>query len=767
MIFHDVECKRFLRKFEKNKNKKLKFSSSSSNDESKVEDKINNAPSAHSASDASDASTPKMKPHQWKVVHHMLDNRGLIVAHTPGSGKTGASIITWKEVLEKDPSIPCIVAVVKSANQDHFRREARKWGLPSNFVFVTRETTKSKSSNSKKSKIELGKHVKQIRDQINTGKRIVPIYMMTKETLTNHYRKYIDPETKITLHTEKDSDDDSDADASADADVRANLSLENLRSFENVFFLVDEAHLLKTEIKLGLKKVKGIQAWTAIRCAKVAKKVLLLTGTPLPNDTYDIENLLAMVDGRDPMSKRIFKRMLIENRNLKKYLQNRISYYMCTWRNLPKELESAFPKVTEEKKTLYMSELYLEEYNKVEKQEELRTMQSRGLNTQNDPYIFYCGLRVASNNIDIEGEVNPKVSEIIRQTYSTEEKRKMVNHKTLIYSGFVKSGIGPMGDKLDEYVKIDPVPVRSTKATQETIDNLDDDGDDASKMPKKISYVDYERDGTGINSHPKRLYVEVSGNVKPIERELGVARYNAISGKEKVFFDRKLKYIKTVDINSKEYFYYQYLISLPDPKAKAKKFNVSRNSDDNHYSFDSDSSDMRKKLRRLDSNYSSKKDKFDIKNLPRYNLFDPVRFILIGPAGREGLDLKGTRMEFIMEPDWNESVTEQAISRGIRLHAHSHLIPEERFLRIIHLLLDKPRDFSDEDKNNNDNDNNDNNDHDNNDDEDYDNEEKKKKKITSKEVLERSGVDILMWHAIVEKQTNLNNLLKRMIKYSI
>jgi SNF2 family DNA or RNA helicase len=59
-----------------------------------------------------------------------------------------------------------------------------------------------------------------------------------------------------------------------------------------------------------------------------------------------------------------------------------------------------------------------------------------------------------------------------------------------------------------------------------------------------------------------------------------------------------------------------------------------------------------------------------------------IKVLLISKAGGEGLDLKGTRQIFIMEPAWNSTTVEQVIGRGVRYRSHAHLPQSERKVHI-------------------------------------------------------------------------------------
>lgn len=78
------------------------------------------------------------------------------------------------------------------------------------------------------------------------------------------------------------------------------------------------------------------------------------------------------------------------------------------------------------------------------------------------------------------------------------------------------------------------------------------------------------------------------------------------------------------------------------------------------------------------------------KNIVKKYNNDEIDVLLITKAGGEGLDLKGTRNVFLIEPSWNKSNENQVITRAVRYKSHSHLPKEERYVKIYHLIFTKP-----------------------------------------------------------------------------
>ena len=105
------------------------------------------------------------------------------------------------------------------------------------------------------------------------------------------------------------------------------------KDLSNALLVVDEAHNLRTEIK-GVKDlddtnkpISGIRPFKFLLKTNDAHKVVLLTATPFVNVPYDIENLLAIGDGRFPYSQSTFSGIVSNRDNIYDYFKYRISYY--------------------------------------------------------------------------------------------------------------------------------------------------------------------------------------------------------------------------------------------------------------------------------------------------------------------------------------------------------------------------------------------------------------------------------------------------------
>ncbi len=207
----------------------------------------------------------------------------------------------------------------------------------------------------------------------------------------------------------------------------------------NSLLIIDEAHNLRTEVKLsdkakkaiGTKKMKkgdygeknkGLKAADIINCAKKARKILLLTGTPVVNDLYDIENLMAMIHKRNPLTRYMYNKMNAEQ--MRNYFQCAISFFQSVPEN--------FPTTKEHDIYIEMSQNYMKKYMYVEKNI-LESLHLVGFSDEKDITKFYNGLRQATTKIDSEN--SPKVQWVLNHLQKSKPKEKFV-----VFSHFKEAG---------------------------------------------------------------------------------------------------------------------------------------------------------------------------------------------------------------------------------------------------------------------------------------------------------------------------------------
>lgn len=200
---------------------------------------------------------------------------------------------------------------------------------------------------------------------------------------------------------------------------------------KNSLLIVDEAHNLRTHIKTVKGKETGVKVSAVIECAKNARKVLLLTGTPIVNESYDIENLMAMIYKRDPLSKSKFSAMTPYQ--LHNYFNCVVSFFQSTPLYYPStEEHDIFIKMTPE---YYKKYMYIEDEvaDKIEK---------LGFGEGTNITAFYNGLRRATTKLD--EEKSPKIQWIYNLIKNSNPKDKFV-----VFSHFKEAGSKLLGKVLD------------------------------------------------------------------------------------------------------------------------------------------------------------------------------------------------------------------------------------------------------------------------------------------------------------------------------
>ena len=218
----------------------------------------------------------------------------------------------------------------------------------------------------------------------------------------------------------------------------------NLYNCKNTFLIIDEAHNLKTHIT----SVAGKRSKSVINCAKKTFKVLLLTATPILNRPNEIVNLIAMIDGDDPISPSMFDRVIMmDDTEFERYFKCKISLFK-------RDVSEFYPSFEEHEIEFVMSSDYYKKYRDIEKQQEnsfCSSLFGKDCNLQ----AFFNGVRRAANNLELEH--GPKINWIIDKIINENKKNK--RNKTLIYSSFLDAGSKLVMKRLDAlnipYVKVD------------------------------------------------------------------------------------------------------------------------------------------------------------------------------------------------------------------------------------------------------------------------------------------------------------------------
>ena len=231
--------------------------------------------------------------------------------------------------------------------------------------------------------------------------------------------------------------------------------------------IIDEAHNMRTKITFNRAgELKGGKRALALQnCAALdsAKRVLLLTATPIVNKEYDIENLISMVEGRMPLSEKEFWKKL-GGKAFAEYFKCKISMYN------PDALQKGadYPEFKIHDIYIGMPTFYETEYQRIEDAiKELKGTTKKGEKAELG--AFFVGLRQASNKLDDEVD-SPKIV-WLKNFLDTHPRGKIV-----MFSHWLDAGLSAIKKVLTEkdidYAHIDgSIPVERRKQAVEKYNN--------------------------------------------------------------------------------------------------------------------------------------------------------------------------------------------------------------------------------------------------------------------------------------------------------
>lgn len=209
----------------------------------------------------------------------------------------------------------------------------------------------------------------------------------------------------------------------------------------NAFFVVDEAHELRTTIKIRGKNKQGLVAHAALQAAARARRVLLLTATPMVNRASDIRNLVAMVRGdRVPISERGFRELAQSPAELRRYCGGIFSFVGQG------RFGSHFPAEIKRPVNLVMTVHEYVRYRAIELEQQ-RIMGRSGY--IKNPRVFLMGLRMAANMVGMAesmADVARKADYIGETIAALPPGRR---RRSIVFSAFLGKGVDIVQAALD------------------------------------------------------------------------------------------------------------------------------------------------------------------------------------------------------------------------------------------------------------------------------------------------------------------------------
>jgi hypothetical protein len=236
---------------------------------------------------------------------------------------------------------------------------------------------------------------------------------------------------------------------------------------KDTLVIIDEAHnfrteIIKTEIRnpetdqiISTAPISNKRGFTIMEAGtKFAHKVLLLTGTPFVNTLYDIENLLSMIEKRDPLNKASYFNMLSVPENISDYFNYKISYFKSPQSEFFPEYKPQIIGIpmTQDEEEQYKQ---IKEVGKFEYNDD-GEMVFTGKDSEK-PNAYYSAERYATNAIGKEN--NPKIKMII------ELIKEKPTQKFIIYSALQDAGVQLLKKALFN-IKVEYVVISGSETTR-------------------------------------------------------------------------------------------------------------------------------------------------------------------------------------------------------------------------------------------------------------------------------------------------------------
>ena len=263
---------------------------------------------------------------QAEVARYLLTHRAVIAAHGIGTGKTLLAVLAGACALRNIPTVNKVVVMSPRSLVANFYEALRAYGPAHPEAF-----------------------------QVITFDDLVGVY---KPLLTDEFGDMV-------------------------ADLRP-FEQQMAHDFGDAMLIVDEAHVLRTTIVTapGQPLSKGVKPFVALHAAAQARRVLLLTATPVVNALLDIVNLVAMARGDlKPLGRRGLER-LVDNGLLGEYCPRMFSFFKA------KTQLDDYPRVVRHDEHLVMTKAQQTDYERIEL--DALTEDDAHLDV-GDPLSFYSG----------------------------------------------------------------------------------------------------------------------------------------------------------------------------------------------------------------------------------------------------------------------------------------------------------------------------------------------------------------------------------------
>ncbi len=417
---------------------------------------------------------------------------------------------------------------------------------------------------------------------------------------------------------------------------------ENSNPFDNSVVIIDEIHNILNTLNINSTSTR----WKLYSWLMTSKntKIILLSGTPIMNDPFEITFALNILRGKqifnvlDKYAKEMFynKFFLNEkmiNKNLfKRYSQGLISYYKGA-------NENAFAKKIIKNEYIEMSDEQWEAQIKIFDQE---------------------------NN---KNHKKPKPTGITQSDYESQIKTLQRGRALKVHGTLAK--------------------ILMVRSNPFTIEN------------EEKNYFIYSRENSNFN-YPKSILLDINK-----EQELNKNKEDNPIFKLILNPDLFSKSLNKLDIKNNLNLYSPKFLKCLENIKKSKGPIVVFSNFEGPYGISifvkcleeyldySHFSEKNSKLKYVIwSGNTNQEERVQI--LKNYNSDEniygnKIKVICLTSAGKEGISLRSVRQMHILEPWWNVNQTFQVIGRGIRICSHSHLPKEEQNVEIFNYISIKSK----------------------------------------------------------------------------
>jgi superfamily II DNA or RNA helicase len=436
-------------------------------------------------------------------------------------------------------------------------------------------------------------------------------------------------------------------------------------SSKKPLYIFDEVHNFIRNTYNNLTENKGKRAQIIYDYIVQEKKendqarVILLSGTPAYNSPYELALIFNLLrPDTFPKNENRFNDIYISSGNIKSLnpatknmFQRRIlglvSYYLGATKDVFAEKRIMYKNLVMDP---YQQEVY-EVYEAIEAKLEAQKLKNK---TQDKTYKTYtrqaCNFVFPFINEKVNGEKRPRpgqfrISELdgarILDGRSEKLKEQLINKEYVKDVELYMATINDFVYQTEEY--FDSINEDDIKKKNTIYDDIE-----VFETKYKSKYADFMKDYKGHSNLFKQLYACSAKFISAIfyaQKSKGpilvFSNYVKMEGLE--IFKLYLKYVGV------------------------KRFGSENTEDFKRYTEFHGDIDMDVRIKN--------KESF---NLQENKLGSLIKYILVAPAGAEGLSLMNVRQIHVLDPYWNEVRIEQLIGRGVRQCSHKNLPMDER-----------------------------------------------------------------------------------------